>query len=356
VKVVVTGASGNIGTALLARLADDVDVVGVARRRPPATAPYDRASWAQVDLATPGAAAALAPVLAGADAVVHLAWEFQPSHRRDQLQAAGVGGTQAVIDAVRTAGVAHLVHMSSVGAYSPGTGLRVDETWPTQGIDTLPYSRHKAAAERALDALEVAAEYEASPLVVTRLRPGFVMQRRAGSAFARYGVPAWLPTRLLRLVLLLPLDRRLQFPVVHTDDVADAVVRVLDRVPGGAFNLAAEPPVTRDTIAQVLGARAVHVPARLLHAALTTSWRLHLQPLEPGWLDLGMSVPLMDTGRARRELGWEPEHDAVATLSEALAGIADSAGTASPVLRPRSVPDELRTLLAHGPASMRRMP
>jgi nucleoside-diphosphate-sugar epimerase len=191
---------------------------------------------------------------------------------------------------------------------------------------------------------------------VTRLRPGFVMQRGAGSAFARYGVPAWLPTRLLRLVLLLPLDRRLQFPVVHSDDVADAVVRVLERQPGGAFNLAAEPPITRDTIAEVLGARAVHVPASVLHAVLMASWRLHLQPLEPGWLDLGMSVPLMDTARAHREIGWEPEHDAVATLAQALAGIADSAGTASPVLRPRSVPAELRTLLQQGPASMRRMP
>jgi nucleoside-diphosphate-sugar epimerase len=343
VKVVVTGASGNIGSALLARLVDDADVLGVARRRPPATAPYAGASWAEVDLAAPDAVAALAPVVAGADAVVHLAWEFQPSHRRDQLESAGVGGTQAVIEAVREAGVPHLVHMSSVGAYSPGPGLRVDETWPTQGIPTLPYSRHKVAAERMLDGLERQADRDASPLVVTRLRPGFVMQRGAGSAFARDGVPAWLPTRLLRLVLLLPLDRRLPFPVVHSDDVADALVGVLERQPGGAFNLAAEPPVTRDTIAEVLGARAVHVPAWVLHAVLMASWRLHLQPLEPGWLDLGMSVPLMDTARACRELGWEPEHDAVATLAQALAGIADSAGTASPALRPRSEPAEPAT-------------
>jgi nucleoside-diphosphate-sugar epimerase len=133
-------------------------------------------------------------------------------------------------------------------------------------------------------------------------------------------------------------------------------VQVVERRVGGAVNLAAEPPVTRDLVAQALHARPVHVPAPVLHALLSASWHLHLQPLEPGWLDLGMSVPLLDTSRARRELDWQPRHDATAVLAEALSGIADSAGTASPVLRPRSVLGEVRRLARRGPVSRRTLP
>jgi UDP-glucose 4-epimerase len=310
VRVVVTGASGNIGTALLDRLPDDVHVVGVARREPPRNGPYRRAHWVSLDLAAPDAAERLTEVMTGADAVVHLAWEFQPSRRRDQLRQVGVGGTSAVIDAIKSSGVPHMVHMSSVGAYSPAPGRRVREDWPTGGIDTLPYSRHKVSAERELDTFEHESAQRGSDVVVTRLRPGFVLQRSAGSALARYGLPAWLPRRLLPLVVVLPLDRSLVIPVVHSDDVADAIVRALEQRSAGAFNLMAEPPVSRDVLAEVLDAWAVHVPAPLLHAVLTATWRMHLQPLEPGWFDLAMTVPLLDTSRARQELGWQPRLDA----------------------------------------------
>ncbi len=352
-RVVVTGASGNIGTALRERLAaGDVDVVGVARRVPP-SAP-DGTEWAAIDLAAPEAAHQLADVARGADAVVHLAWAFQPSHRPARLQAVGVGGSRAVIAAVRRTGVPHLVHMSSVGAYSPAPGRRVGEGWPTQGIPTLPYSRHKVAVERALDELEAdTADDGRPPLVVTRLRPGFVLQRSAGSALARYGLPPWLPGAALQLVRAVPLDASLVFPVVHSEDVADAVVRVLEQRAGGAFNLAAEPPVTRDDLAAALDARPLHLPAPALHALLAATWRLRLQPLEPGWFDLAMSVPLLDTSRARQVLGWEPRHDALATLAEAVEGIADSAHGSTPAMRPRSLRDEASRLLRAGPPSWR---
>jgi nucleoside-diphosphate-sugar epimerase len=82
VKVVVTGASGNVGTGLLRALAGATpahEVVGVCRRPPPPDPPYDMARWHAVDLSAPGAAAALAEPFAGADAVVHLAWAIQPA-------------------------------------------------------------------------------------------------------------------------------------------------------------------------------------------------------------------------------------------------------------------------------------
>jgi UDP-glucose 4-epimerase len=353
VRIVITGASGNVGTALLRRLLREPgrhELTGICRRPPAIGEPYDGAVWTALDVGDP--AAPLREAVRGADAVVHLAWGFQPSRDVGYLDRTGVRGTQAVLDAVHAEGVPHLVHMSSVGAYSPGPDPlgRVDEGWPTQGIASHSYSREKVAAERLLDEHEH--RHPDGP-AIARIRPGLIVQRDAGSALLRYGLPPYLPSALLRHVPLLPLDRDLVVPIVHTSDVADAVARVLERRATGAFNLAADPPVTRDVIADVLGARALHVPRAVVRAAVALSWRARLQPLDPGWIDLAFAVPLLDTARARRELDWTPAVDARAALAEVVGGMADGAATASPALRPRTVTAELLTALRRGPAATR---
>ena len=365
-RIVITGASGNLGTALLRHLAaqsEEHDIVGVVRRPPPSVDSYASATWHGLDLGAPDAQAQLTPLFTGADAVVHLAWLFQPSHNIDYLERVAVGGSRAVLAAADAAGVPHLVHMSSVGTYSrapDGASMgaadkpRVDESWPTDGIETLAYSKHKSAVEHLLDAYERG--HPDGGVRIARMRPGIVLQREAGSALLRYGLPAYVPAWALRALPVLPVDRRLVIPIVHTDDVADAVVRVLHRGATGAFNLAAEPTVTRADLATALGARPVHVPAPVLRALLGLTWRARVQPLDPGWLDLGLAAPLMDTTRARAELGWSPTVDSRAALAEAVEGMRDEAGTASPVLRPRSALGALGKLVTAGPISRRRLP
>ena len=140
-----------------------------------------------------------------------------------------------MLEAADRAGVAHLVHTSSVGTYAPRRNTKpVDERYPHTGAPSSLYSVHKAEAEAMLDDYE-----DAHPdgMVVTRMRPGFVLQRDAGAALSRYALPAYLPARLLRALPLLPLDRGFVAPV-RADDLADAYVRVIDRRVGGAFNLA----------------------------------------------------------------------------------------------------------------------
>lgn len=359
-RVVVTGASGNLGTALLRRLAGDTErheVVGVVRR-PPSGPPYDGVEWVGLDLAADAAAARLTEVSRGADAVVHLAWLFQPARDVAYLQRVGVGGTRAVVAAVEAAGVPHLVHMSSLGAYSPGPqdgdtrDGGVDESWPTGGVPSLPYSRHKVSAERVLDDLE--ARRPGEP-VVTRMRPGLVLQREAGSALLRYGLPAAVPARVLRHVPVVPLDRSLAFQVVHADDVAAAVVASLHGRAPGAFNLVADPVVRPPEVAAALHARWVHVPRVALRAAAAAAFAARLSPLDPGWIDLAFAVPLLDAGRATDELDWRPERSASAALDDAVAGMATAAGTASPALRPRTVAGTLLQA-ARGPRTRQRLP
>jgi nucleoside-diphosphate-sugar epimerase len=356
-RIVIVGASGNVGTAVLRLLqarSTPVEVAAVSRRTPPPEPPYDIAHWHRIDLSAAGAADRLVPVLDGADAVLNLAWGFQPTRDAGQLERVGVGGLTAVVEAAARAGVGQLVHMSSVGAYGRAErGQRVDESWPTDGVPSSVYSRHKAAAERVLD--DFAARRPGGNVVITRFRPGIVLQRAAGSALLRYGVPGYFPARLTTALPVLPLERAFTVPVVHADDLAAAVLASIHRRAGGAFNIAAEPPITRDDLAAALGARPVPLPAAALRALVAASWHARLQRIDAGWIDLAFAVPLLDTTRARTVLDWEPRVDAVSALREALAGIRDAASTASPVLRPRTVLGQLTELMRSGPITTRRL-
>src|SRR5919199_2475507 len=135
-RVVVTGATGNVGTSLLDALVADpqVDSVLGLARRPPDSVPTERwgakVSFAPADVSRDD----LVPHFTGADVVVHLAWLIQPSRRLDLLYGTNVRGSERVFRAVAEAGVRALVYASSVGAYSPGPKDRaVDESWPTDG-------------------------------------------------------------------------------------------------------------------------------------------------------------------------------------------------------------------------------
>jgi hypothetical protein len=86
-------------------------------------------------------------------------------------------GSARVFEAVSAAGVGVLVYASSVGAYSPGPGRRVDESWPTHSVPAAAYGREKAYVERLLDAFEA----RHPDTRVVRLRPAFIFQREAAS-------------------------------------------------------------------------------------------------------------------------------------------------------------------------------
>lgn len=337
-RIAVTGASGNVGTALLRALrveSPNSEITGICRRPPPpGDAVYDRVRWVSCDVSRDESKAALKEVFTDADAVVHLAWRVQPSRDLDLLWRTNVGGSQRVFSASVDAGVPHLVCASSLGAYSPAPKDRpVDESWPTGGVETSPYSLQKAAVERELDSLE---DRPGAP-AVARVRPALTFQRDAGSEIARYFFGPLLPKRLVgsRRMPILPIPDSIVFQCVHADDVANALWRILDRGATGAFNLAATPVITPKELAGVFRGRRGTLTDNFLRTAVDVTYRLRLQPTDGGWVDLTAAVPVMTTTRAREELGWYARHDARATLAELFDGVRAGAGTRSPALAAR---------------------
>jgi UDP-glucose 4-epimerase len=330
VRVVVVGASGNVGTSVLGALAAEpaVDsVLGLCRRLPDASFP--KTDWRQADVArTP-----LRPLFQGAHAVIHLAWLIQPGRDKAALRAVNVDGSARVFRAAAAAGVKTLIYASSVGAYAPGPkDRRVDESWPTTGIESSFYSRHKAEVERLLDDFE----RDHDRVRVVRLRPALIFKREAASGIRRLFAGPLLPGALVRkeLIPVVPADDRFVFQAVHSHDVGEAYRLALVGDAAGPFNLAADPVLDPSELGRVLEARPVRVPGGVLRAAAAATFRLRLQPSEPGWVDMGLAVPLMDATRAHEELGWRPRYSASDALLDLLAGMREGAGLDTPPLQP----------------------
>jgi UDP-glucose 4-epimerase len=341
-RVVVAGATGNIGTSLLRSLEGEEkveSVVGLARRLPSLSMP--KVEWASADVTSDD----LAPHLEGADAVVSLHWLIQPSRDLNKQWMVNVEGNSRLMRAMKEAGVPVLVYSSSVGVYSPGPKDRaVDESWPKNGTPTSYYARHKAEVERRLDRFET----ENPEIRVVRVRPALVFKKEAAQGIRRLFGGPFVPTILARptLINLIPEMEDLRGQVVHSYDVGEAFRQALVRDVRGAFNVAAEPVLDAHEVGRILNARPLPVSARAARAGVELSWRLRLQPVTPGWLDMALNVPVMDTTRARTELGWTPQRGAEDALLDLLEGLRTGADFPTPPLaKETSGPLRIREIL-----------
>ncbi|WP_291313821.1 NAD-dependent epimerase/dehydratase family protein [Corynebacterium sp. UBA2622] len=349
-KIAITGASGNVGTALLRALHDDdtvTDIVGISRRVPPeGEEPYAGVEWHSIDV---GAAAseeetvpALAEAFEGADSVVHLAWIIYPNHDRELLRRVNVEGTRRVLEACVRAGVKHVVVASSIGAYSPDEARKdVDgptdtpplrgEDFEARGIEGSHYSEDKGAVEELLDAFVTAHP----DITVARLRPGLIFQADAASEIQRFFLGSAVPVSLLgkASLPLVPLPRGVRAQAVHADDIAQAYRLTATTGASGAFNIAADDVLYPKDFADLVGqGRFVELPPAVVRAAVTAAHRSGALPADAGWVDMAMGVPLMDTTRAKTELGWQPTRTAKDSVRELIDAMIAGEGHDSPSL------------------------
>jgi UDP-glucose 4-epimerase len=322
----VTGPTGEIGRPLLAlleRTAEVGRVVGMARRPfDPSAEGWSKVEYRRGDVTNAGDVAALVD---GADAVVHLAFIIMAS---GDSRAINLEGSRTVFQAAVDAGVPRLVYASSVAAYGfhADQPARLTEDLPPRGTEAHPYSAQKAEVEGLLTDVISGGATEAwifRPCIVAGPDAPLLVD---GIPFVRWG--AMLPGavralagRVPGLAPVLP-DPGVPFQLVHHDDVAAALVAaILGRGEPGVYNLAAEGQVTVTELAHALGYHAVPVPALAVDATALLVARLPLLPPEASWIEAFRTPVLMDTTKARRDLGWAPEHDAHATLRAVVDGV-----------------------------------
>jgi UDP-glucose 4-epimerase len=321
--VAVTGPTGEIGTSAVAALEREADVdriIGMARRPfDPSSQGWTKTTYRQGDILDRDAVDTL---VADADVVVHLAFIIMGS--RDDSERVNLTGTRNVFEAC-VAGAPdgrprRLVYSSSVAAYGyhSDNPVPLTEDVPPRGSPEHYYSEQKAACEAAL--AEIAA---GSPLEVFVLRPCIVAGPHAhalADAMPWNRVP-YLSTATKVLPVLKPPvpDPGNPLQLVHHDDVATAIALAATRSAApGAYNIAGDGVLSVSDVAAALGGRPVRVPAVAATAASAMIARLPFVPSTAEWLHIARTSVVMDTSKAKTQLGWTPQYTSAQTL-EALA-------------------------------------
>jgi UDP-glucose 4-epimerase len=291
VKIAVTGAAGDFGTAILrALLADERvgEVIGIDLVPP--RIEHDKLRAETCDVRSDR----IAELIAGCEAVVHLAFVLIPGRDRGGASLVNQEGSRNVLEASAAGGVRRLVVASSLSAYgSPAKGLpAATEGELPLAVDRRFYFREKAAVERMLDRWE--AEHPDSGLVITRLQPGFVYGPDfSNPALELMGAP----------VAVLPDDDG-RTHLIHQDDLARAFCEACFADHAGAYLIVTDESISQEDLAELSGTRVVRVPVRPVELALDAAHALRLSPVSSDWAVSGDREARL--GRAREELGWEP--------------------------------------------------
>jgi nucleoside-diphosphate-sugar epimerase len=260
-------------------------------------------------------------LVAHAEVVVHLAFIIVAGS--GESREINLNGSRNVFEAAASAGARRLVYTSSVAAYGfhDDAPELLSEDIPARGTERHPYSAQKAEVEAALNAA-----LAGSPTDAYVFRPCIVAGPEAQllvESIPLISLGRWMP-RVVRATLgrvpglapVLP-DPGVPFQLVHHDDVAGALCSaVLGEGPPGVYNLAGPGRLTISDVARELGWHAVPVPKIAVEASAEAVARLPLLPDQAYWIEALRKPVLMDTARARAELGWQPHHGAAQTLRE----------------------------------------
>jgi nucleoside-diphosphate-sugar epimerase len=327
--VAVTGPTGTFGYGLVPLLQADPRigrVVGVARRPfDPAAQGWTKMEYQQGDVREPDA---LERAFAGVDVVVHLAFMITGNASRETIRAINVQGTLNTFAAAARAGAKRFVYASSVAAYGfhRDNPVGMTEEWPARPASRLFYAQEKAELEQLLQQENLAHE----ELDLYMLRPPIVLgphamgaknmvpERVSGAGRAARGLLDRLPVRMPLLAPDLPLQ------LIHEDDVGAALLQcVVAAGPPGVYNIAGEGTVSAQDVVRELGMTPVPVPSG---AVMTGARALARIPLPPGappvleWIEAISHPAIMDTAKARTELGWKPRYSGLDALRATIGG------------------------------------
>ncbi|MDF1717251.1 MAG: SDR family oxidoreductase [Antarcticimicrobium sp.] len=301
-RILITGAGGMVGRALLAELAGSGHEVIATDLAEPAALPAT-ARFARMDVTTDDPAQVIG--VERPEVIVHLASIVTPppgsgralAHRVD------VEGTKKVLAAALAAGTRRLVVTSSGAAY----GYHADnpawlrESDPVRGNPEFPYSDHKRQVEEML--AETRRTHPELEQVV--LRVGTVLGQGTDNQI----------TALFRKTRLLTIKGSdSPFVFIWTRDLARILLRAATDGPAGIYNVAGDGALGMSEIAGRLGKPVLRLPAWALKAALTIAHPLGLSRYGPEQVRFLQYRPVLANDALKREFGYVPEKTSAETF------------------------------------------
>jgi UDP-glucose 4-epimerase len=311
--VAITGPTGDIGRALvhaLERSRAVGEIRGMARRPIDPEYGFKRLEYRQGNVLDEGD---VERFVAGADVVVHLAFIILGSH--EETRSINLEGSRNVFQAAIACGAKRLVYASSVAAY----GFHADnpqpltEEVPPRGTSEFYYSAQKAELEGLLVGLTEGVDidtYVFRPCIVAGPDALLMVDN---IPYVR--ISEQLPGAVRRLFDVVPVlkpvipDPGVPYQLVHHDDVATAIrAAIQGRGEPGVYNLAGDGELTMSDLASEMGYYAVPVPELAVDATAAITARLPFMPPEAAWIQAFRVPAIMDTAKARKQLGWRPRH------------------------------------------------
>jgi nucleoside-diphosphate-sugar epimerase len=307
--VAVTGVGGLIGRRLVAELDrdDTVDrIVGIDVRAPEGlTSP--KLAFAVGDVRDPG----IADALDGVDALVHLAFQMDPSHDEARMHDINVVGTRTVAEAAVRAGVRKLVYVSSGVAY----GAHPDNDFPLTEDSPLRANAHFNYAEHKLEVEEWLWPFDAAhpELLMTVLRPSIV---------AGPGVQNFLSRQLEAPRFTAVKGHKPPMQFAHVDDVATALAHAVRHDLPGAYNVTSEGWLSFDEVTALLDRKVVEVPEEVAFSLAERLWDLGIGEAPPGQVHYLMHPWVLSVDKLVAT-GWRPKHSNRDALVETVEEHAD---------------------------------
>jgi len=231
----------------------------------------------------------------GLEAVVHLAFCFAPVRKRSLATEVNVGGTRQLLVSCLRAQVRTLLYCSSGTAYGalPSNTRPLREDDPLQAGPSFQYAFEKRLTDEMWQ--ETAGQHPDRRVLICR--PPVVMGPE---------VDNYLSRMINKPVVFLVRGRPAPMQFIHERDVAAGLALLLERAPGGVYNLAPPDTVTLPEAARWFGRRPVQLPAGLLYPATTVTYALRLSwinEVPAGFLDYVRYPWVLDASRAERDLG-----------------------------------------------------
>ena len=289
--VAITGVSGNLGRVVAKTLHQEERIIGIDRRPFPGK-PKDIELHA-LDLRKKGCEDLFRTQQIRA--LVHMGFLHSPRNSSGEQHAFNLVGTTNVLEYCVRYGVTKVVVLSSATVYgpSPDNSNFLTEDSPLLGAARFPHIRDLVAADMYAQSFF----YRHPKIETVILRPVHIVGPTIRNAPSSY-------LRLSRPWTLMGFDPVLQ--LIHADDVARAIQRVLAPGVRGVYNVVGPGEVPLSFVLGELGRRPRPVPHVVARPLLSTLFRHRFADFPAAELDFLQYLCAVDGSRAVADWGWKP--------------------------------------------------